>query len=99
MNIIFALNKTRKKNHRWRALTLGELESLIKNGNSCTDWNKILVESPFNAHLIKNSFFAGLVRISALEENYLKYHDFTVPTGITNSKIISSDIGKKLCNS
>ncbi|EFW38081.1 hypothetical protein HMPREF9554_01404 [Treponema phagedenis F0421] len=83
-----------EKNHRWRALTLGELESLIKNGNSCTDWNKILVEDPFNAHLIKNSFFAGLVRISALEENYLKYHDFTVPTGITNSKIISSDIGK-----
>lgn len=80
--------------HRWRPLTFNEVEILIKNGNSCTNWNTILVEDPFTPSLIKNSLFAGLVRISALTECYLRYHDFMVPAGITNSKIISCDIGE-----
>ncbi|MGP1594812.1 MAG: DUF4954 family protein [Treponema sp.] len=81
------------ENHRWRPLTFEEVEALIKNGNTCTNWNNILVEDPFNPALIKNTLFAGLVRFSPLTECYLKYHDFIVPAGITNSKIISCDIG------
>ncbi|PIE98531.1 MAG: DUF4954 domain-containing protein [Treponema sp.] len=83
-----------KEKHVWRHLTFDEVEHLIKNGNSCTNWNDVFVEDPFNPALIKNSLFAGLVRICAIEENYLKYHDFTVPIGITNSKVISCDIGR-----
>ena len=79
--------------HRWRPLTFNEVETLIKNGNTCTNWNTFLVEDPFTPSLIKNSLFAGLVRLSSLTECYLRYHDFTVPAGITNSKIISCDIG------
>ena len=79
--------------HRWRPLTFNEVETLIKNGNTCTNWNTFLVEDPFTPSLIKNSLFAGLVRISSLTECYLRYHDFIVPAGITNSKIISCDIG------
>ncbi len=80
--------------HRWRPLTFDEVEALIKNGNTCTDWNKFLVEDPFTPALIKNSLFAGLIRLSPLTECYLQHHDFTVPAGITNSKIISCDIGR-----
>ena len=79
--------------HRWRPLTFSEVETLIKNGNTCTNWNTFLVEDPFNPSLIKNSLFAGLVRISSLTDCCLRYHDFIVPAGITNSKIISCDIG------
>ena len=79
--------------HRWRPLTFNEVETLIKNGNTCTNWNTFLVEDPFTPSLIKNSLFAGLVRLSSMTECYLRYHDFTVPVGITNSKIISCDIG------
>ena len=79
--------------HRWRPLTFNEVEALIKNGNTCTNWNMFLVEDPFTPSLIKNSLFAGLIRISSLTECYLRYHDFIVPSGITNSKIISCDIG------
>ena len=89
--IRFTQNPAEK--HRWRPLTFNEVETLIKNGNTCTNWNMFLVEDPFTPSLIKNSLFAGLVRISSLTECYLRYHDFIVPAGITNSKIISCDIG------
>ena len=79
--------------HRWRPLTFNEVETLIKNGNTCTNWNTFLVEDPFTPSLIKNSLFAGLIRLSSLTECCLRYHDFIVPAGITNSKIISCDIG------
>lgn len=78
----------------FRNLNVKEIEQLVKNGNSSTDWNDVLVQEPFNPDLIKNNMFAGLVRISKMKESYLRYHDFTVPVGITNSKIISCDIGE-----
>lgn len=79
-----------KKNYRH--LTFGEVEALIKNGNSCSNWDDVFVEDPFNPNLLKNNIFAGMVRISKMESGYLQYHDYVVPIGITNSKIVSSDI-------
>lgn len=81
-----------KKNYRH--LTYDEVEILIKNGNSCTNWNDVLVTGTFNPNLLKNNIFSGLVRISEMQSSYLKYHDYVVPIGITNSKIISSDISE-----
>lgn len=81
------------EDHSWRKLSSDEIETLVKNGNTCTNWYNILVEDPFDASLIKNSLFAGLVRIGSVASQYLQYHDFTVPVGITNSRIISCDIG------
>ncbi len=80
--------------HRWRALTYDEVATLRQNGNSCDNWADVWVEDPFDVSLITNCFFAGLVRIGVLEHCYLRYHDFVVPAGITNSKIISCDIGE-----
>jgi NDP-sugar pyrophosphorylase family protein len=79
--------------HSWRPLCADEIEILVRNGNSCTDWSKFLVEDPFEPALIKNSLFAGLVRLGPCSPQYLQFHDFTVPVGITNSRIISCDIG------
>ena len=81
------------QSHSWRSLSADEIEILIKNGNTCTNWANVLVEDPFESSLIKNSLFAGFVRIGPTEPQYLQYHDFTVPVGITNSRIISCDIG------
>lgn len=78
----------------WRSLDSSELDILIKNGNTSTNWENVLVEDPFDFTLLKNNLFAGLVRIRSMEPNYLKFHDFTVPVGITNSRIISCDIGR-----
>ena len=80
--------------HAWRALSASEISILEKNGNTCTDWGKVLVEDPFDVSLVKNSLFAGLVRIGKTSRQYLQYHDFTVPAGISNSRIIACDIGE-----
>ena len=77
----------------WRGLKPDEKEVLIRNNNSCSDWNSFLVSDPFDPSLIKNSAFYGLVRIGALRNVLLQHHDFCIPAGIRNSTIISCDIG------
>ena len=81
------------KRHAWRSLTGSEVVLLESAGNTSTDWSKVLIEDPFDVSVVKNTLFAGLVRIASTGRQYLQYHDFTVPTGITNSRIISCDIG------
>lgn len=77
----------------WRHLRSDEVERLVNNGNSAENWDKILVTDPFNPRLIKNSRFYGVVRIGALDNVFLEYHDLRLPAGISNSMIISCDIG------
>ena len=78
---------------RWRALRSEEVEALVKNGNTCDDWDSMLVTDPFNPHLIKNSEFVGLVRIGRLEDVVLEHHDLQTPVGITDSLVVSCDVG------
>lgn len=77
----------------WRPLRAAELEILVKNDNSCSDWNHFRVADPFDPSLIKNSSFFGLIRIGRLEDVVLQHHDFRLHAGIRNSTIISCDIG------
>lgn len=77
----------------WRRLHADEIETLVKNGNRCNNWDKILVVDPFTPSLIKNSEFFGLVRIGRLERVILEHHDLKLPAGISDSLIISCDIG------
>lgn len=86
--------QSRADERKWRSLTKEEIGILRDNSNTCTDWSTFLVEDPFDPSLIKNSLFAGLVRLGKTEPHYLQYHDFIVPAGITNSRIISCDIGE-----
>ena len=51
----------------WRRLRAEEIEALVKNANTCDDWDSILVHDPFCPQLIKNCEIAGLVRIGRLE--------------------------------
>lgn len=78
----------------WRALSKKEIALLKKNNNTADNWKNILVQSPFYPQLIHNSQFFGLVRIASQEDTFLQYHDFNLPVGISNSRIISCDIGK-----
>ena len=81
------------KHRVWRELKQEEIEILLKNNNSCSAWDKVLVSDPFEPMLIHNSKFYGLVRIGALRNVILQHHDFCIPAGIRNSTIISCDIG------
>jgi NDP-sugar pyrophosphorylase family protein len=77
----------------YRHLKPQEIEALIKNGNGCEDWGLFRVSDPFVPDLIRNSVFAGLVRLGALDRAVVEHHDIRVPAGITNSHIIACDIG------
>lgn len=78
---------------RWRHLRSNEVEELVKNNNTSDNWDGILVTDQFDPRQIKNTEFFGLVRIGSLRNVNLEHHDLQVPVGITNSTIISCDIG------
>ncbi len=77
----------------YRQLSAYEIEVLVRNRNTSDNWNKILVSDAFNAELVKNCKFYGLVRIGKLEPLCLSFSDLKVPVGLYNSTIISCDFG------
>jgi hypothetical protein len=77
----------------YRRLKPYEIEALVLNANTCRDWNELLVSDPFTPELVRNSYFAGRVRLGRLERAVLEHHDTRVPTGIYNSRLIACDIG------
>ncbi|MBN1143716.1 MAG: DUF4954 family protein [Bacteroidales bacterium] len=85
--------QTSKPKSGWRHLRSDEVERLVKNDNTSDSWENILVTDEFDTNQIKNSRFFGLVRIGRVRNVFLQHHDLKVPTGITNSLVISCDIG------
>jgi len=77
----------------WRHLRSDEIERLVKNSNSATNWDDIWVTDEFDTNMIRNNHFFGMVRIGRVSNKVLQYHDLRVPIGITDSSIISCDIG------
>ena len=77
----------------YRHLTESEIQILKANGNESYRWNDVYVSDIFDASLIQNTYFSGIVRIGNLEAGCLKFHDYIQRTGIRNSTIISCDIG------
>ena len=77
----------------WRHLRSDEIERLVKNSNSATNWDDIWVTDEFDTAMIRNNRFFGKVRIGRVRREILQYHDLRVPIGITDSSIISCDIG------
>ncbi|MBN1796917.1 MAG: DUF4954 family protein [Sedimentisphaerales bacterium] len=82
-----------RSSQKWRHLKAFEVEILVKNGNYCDDWDSISVTDDFDPTLIRNSEFYGFIRIGRMQEAVLEHHDLQLPAGITNSKIVSCDIG------
>ena len=78
---------------RWRNLYSYEVERLVKNNNNSDNWDTIFVTDQFDPDQVKNTRFYGLVRIGNLKKNTLIHHDLKVESGITNSVVISCDIG------
>jgi hypothetical protein len=78
---------------KWRQLRSDELETLVKNHNTSPNWDDILVTDLFDPRQIRNTEFFGLVRIGRVQDAVLEHHDLRLAVGITNSLIISCDIG------
>jgi hypothetical protein len=80
------------QNH-WRHLHPDEIKALVQNNNRAGNWDTVFVSNDFNPDLIRGAEFFGLVRIGALRDVILEHLDLQMPAGITNSRIISCDIG------
>jgi len=80
-------------NSSFRTLTSYEIAALEENLNSSPCWGDVLVSDPFDPTLIRNTEFYGLVRLGRMEKSIVSFHDFSVPVGISNSRIVSCDIG------
>ncbi len=78
---------------QYRSLTAYEIEVLVRNNNTSSDWNRIQVSDAFNPELVKNCKFFGWVRIGKLEPFSIEYHNISLPVGLYNSTIISCDFG------
>jgi hypothetical protein len=78
---------------RYRQLNAHEIEVLVRNRNTCDDWNNLKVSEAFNPELVKNCKFFGLVRIGKLESFFLEFNDLRMPVGLYNSIIINCDFG------
>ena len=78
---------------KYRKLKTNETEILVRNGNSSDNWDRVLVSDAFNADLVKNCKFYGLVRIGKLEPYFTEFNNLRMPVGLYNSTIISCDIG------
>jgi hypothetical protein len=79
--------------NKFRNLTAIEVKQLIANGNTSDNWKNVFVNSIFNADLIRNCKFFGLIRIGKLEPYFLEFKNLRMPVGLYNSIIVSSDIG------
>jgi len=77
----------------WRNLRSDEIEQLVKNDNTADNWDELFVTDEFEPNQIKNTRFYGLVRIGRMQNVIVQHHDLRLPSGITNSLIISCDIG------
>ncbi len=86
-------NRQNRNGINYRQLTAYEIELLVRNRNTSDNWNNIFVSDAFNAELVKNCKFFGLVRIGKLEPFSLEFSDLIVPVGLYNSTIISCDFG------
>jgi hypothetical protein len=85
--------QVRKPEGGWRHLRSDEIERLVVNNNSASNWDDIWVTDEFDTRMVRNNRFFGMVRIGRIRNEILQYHDLRVPVGITDSSIISCDIG------
>ncbi len=89
------LQNRNKKNYR--ALTTAEIDTLVHNRNTSDNWNMIKVTEPFDANLVRNCKFFGLIRIGSLQALYHEFHNLRMAVGLYNSTIISCDLGNNVC--
>jgi hypothetical protein len=82
-----------KADENWRHLRAQEVETLVKNGNYCENWDNIYVTDELEPGQIRNNEFFGFIRIGRCKPAMLEHHEMEVPVGITNSRIVACDIG------
>jgi hypothetical protein len=86
-------NRQNQSKKEYRVLSTKEIDILVHNRNTSDNWNMILVSGSFDANLVKNCKFFGLIRIGNMQPLYREFHSFKMAVGLYNSTINSCDLG------
>ncbi|MBS1729700.1 MAG: DUF4954 family protein [Bacteroidetes bacterium] len=88
--------KQNKQGFTYRTLHTHEIDILIANENTCTNWSNFLVGTYFDPTLIQNCRFYGLIRIGSLSPACLQFSDMQYSVGLYHSTIINCDFGNNV---
>ena len=81
---------------KYRILTRNEIQSMIKNGCSCDDWEKIEVLEGFNPSQCKNVIFSGNIKLGIFDKPFTDESGVTTPGGIMNARLHNCTIGSNV---
>lgn len=76
-----------------RHLTESEIQQLVVQQCSATDWNKVFVEEGFNPAYVKEVNFSGTVKMGRFDAEYTLPGGFNVHSGIYKASIHNCQFG------
>lgn len=88
--------KQNKQGFTYRGLHTREIDILIANENTCSNWGDFLVTDGFDAKLVKHCAFYGLIRIGKLAPACLQFSEMQYSVGLYHSTIINCDFGNNV---
>ena len=77
----------------YRSLTPAETETLLSNGCSCNDWNRVRVKEGFDPSACRNCIFSGDIYLGIFSKSYSDESGVTIPGGIMNARIHNCIVG------
>jgi len=81
---------------KYRKLKQAEIRSLISNGCSCDDWEKIRVLEGFNPLQCKNVIFSGDINMGIFDKPFTDESGVSTPGGILNARLHNCTIGSNV---
>ncbi|MBN2138158.1 MAG: DUF4954 family protein [Sedimentisphaerales bacterium] len=76
-----------------RALSVEEIERLVAQGCSCSDWSQVEVAEGFDAETVRAVHFSGCVRLGVFDKRVSFLGGVEKPAGISNATIHNCTIG------
>jgi hypothetical protein len=81
---------------KYRKLKQSEIRSLLSNGCSCEDWEKITVLEGFNPQQCKNVIFSGNIKLGIFDRPFIDESGVSTPGGILNARVHNCTVGSNV---
>jgi Domain of unknown function (DUF4954)/Domain of unknown function (DUF6819) len=81
---------------KYRKLKQSEIRSLISNGCSCENWEKISVQEGFNPLQCKNVIFSGDIKLGVFDKPFVDESGVSTPGGILNARLHNCTVGSNV---
>ena len=81
---------------KYRKLKQAEIRSLISNGCSCEEWDRITVLEGFNPLQCRNVIFSGNIKLGIFDKPFVDESGVSTPGGILNARLHNCTIGSNV---